>query len=630
MRRMAVFSSAVALALLNSTVRVPAEPRPGATQTSPTFLDQAWNEDDRSWFYTITQGSQMMPYYWFLALERADSDKPFLDDQLARFGYLPAYQTEKYKARNPDRLPVGFVRDNDPERGPWAGMTCAACHTNQISFPGRDRKVLLQIDGGPTNANFFELLHELAAALEQTTVSQEKFDRFAAKVVSLSTPPAEKSNVADHTAASQLAASVLTREVRSSDKERLRKELDRFAKGFIEYVNISRTDVAWGPARLDAFGEIFNRATAIDLNIPSNNRSPDAPVSYPFLWDTSWHDFVQWNGSASNRKAVERLARNVGEVLGVFGYTEIKETVLSPWYYNTSVDRLNLLLIEQRLRKLTSPLWPVNLAKIDSPKAAAGKVLYEKYCVSCHAIAKDRTSANRSVNVTLTPLDKIGTDPMMTTNASTRESSTGVLEGVRMPPIIGESLGAREKSLAVTSNVVIGAILAPHEALTDHAASLNDINKKLMRVIATNRAVKTDLVGDLRVAIEQRRDLADIYKQAADFIARSKEMLPLQYKARPLNGIWATGPYLHNGSVPNLYQLMLPAAKRDATFTVGSREFDPEKVGFLSGPSDDSFTFDTSLPGNSNRGHEGRDYGTDPDQLTEEQRWQLIEYLKTL
>ncbi len=87
------------------------------------------------------------------------------------------------------------------------------------------------------------------------------------------------------------------------------------------------------------------------------------------------------------------------------------------------------------------------------------------------------------------------------------------------------------------------------------------------------------------------------------------------YKARPLNGIWATAPYLHNGSVPTLYDLLLPASPtpndpkemtyRPKTFYVGSREFDPKKVGFRTDTNGGSgFFFDTTLPSNSNAGHE--------------------------
>ena len=89
------------------------------------------------------------------------------------------------------------------------------------------------------------------------------------------------------------------------------------------------------------------------------------------------------------------------------------------------------------------------------------------------------------------------------------------------------------------------------------------------------------------------------------------------YKAGPLGGIWATAPFLHNGSVPNLYQLLLPPDERVKKFKVGSREFDPVNVGFdfTGGP----FDFDTDLVGNSNKGHV---YATKV--LTDEQRWQAL------
>ena len=100
----------------------------------------------------------------------------------------------------------------------------------------------------------------------------------------------------------------------------------------------------------------------------------------------------------------------------------------------------------------------------------------------------------------------------------------------------------------------------------------------------------------------------------------------LAYKARPLDGIWATAPYLHNGSVPNLYQLLLPAKDRVKTFYVGTRDFDPLNVGFSTDNRPGASVFDTSLPGNSNAGHDA--YGT--DKMTDEQRWQLVEDPKTL
>ncbi len=101
------------------------------------------------------------------------------------------------------------------------------------------------------------------------------------------------------------------------------------------------------------------------------------------------------------------------------------------------------------------------------------------------------------------------------------------------------------------------------------------------------------------------------------------------YPARPLEGIWATAPYLHNGSVPTLYHLLLPAAQRPKKFPVGQKDFDPVNVGFVIDPAKITpqtaltlFEMDTTLPGNLNTGHE---WGT---QLPEDDRLALIEYLK--
>jgi hypothetical protein len=109
----------------------------------------------------------------------------------------------------------------------------------------------------------------------------------------------------------------------------------------------------------------------------------------------------------------------------------------------------------------------------------------------------------------------------------------------------------------------------------------------------------------------------------------------LSYKARPLNGIWATAPYLHNGSVPTLYDLMLPQSERPKSFMLGSRVFDSQKVGFKS-DGYEGFKFDTGQTGNANTGHEyaaGKTAQANGDilpALNAEQRWELLEYLKTL
>ncbi len=101
------------------------------------------------------------------------------------------------------------------------------------------------------------------------------------------------------------------------------------------------------------------------------------------------------------------------------------------------------------------------------------------------------------------------------------------------------------------------------------------------------------------------------------------------YSNMPLDGIWARAPYLHNGSVPNLRELLKKPEERRIIFYRGDDAYDPENVGFRSDRAASSdgrkfFKYDTRLPGNSNSGH---DYGTD---LPDEQIEALIEYMKNL
>jgi mono/diheme cytochrome c family protein len=98
------------------------------------------------------------------------------------------------------------------------------------------------------------------------------------------------------------------------------------------------------------------------------------------------------------------------------------------------------------------------------------------------------------------------------------------------------------------------------------------------------------------------------------------------YVAGLLDGIWARAPYLHNGAVPTLADLLTPPAQRPVTFYRGYDVYDQDKVGFASSgaaAAQDGWRYDTSLPGNGNQGH---DFGT---ALGADNKRALLEYLKT-
>ena len=109
------------------------------------------------------------------------------------------------------------------------------------------------------------------------------------------------------------------------------------------------------------------------------------------------------------------------------------------------------------------------------------------------------------------------------------------------------------------------------------------------------------------------------------------------YQAPPLDGVWATAPYFHNGSVPTLYDVLNSKARPKLftrSFRTDEAAYDKVKVGWKvemvteipkdAPPHRRRMYYDTTQPGRGNMGH------TFGDDLTDEQRWAIVEYLKTL
>lgn len=102
------------------------------------------------------------------------------------------------------------------------------------------------------------------------------------------------------------------------------------------------------------------------------------------------------------------------------------------------------------------------------------------------------------------------------------------------------------------------------------------------------------------------------------------------YANMPLDGIWLRAPYLHNGSVPTLRDLLEPVVNRPKQFYRGNDLYEPQKMGFVSSQAQVNgrglFLLDTRVDGNSNAGHQGYAYGTE---LSEQDKDALVEFLKT-
>lgn len=362
-------------------------------------------------------------------------------------------------------------------------------------------------------------------------------------------------------------------------KEDLRSALLAETRERESYVETNTKGQHPGPGRVDALGIIFNSVSFRDLGMPENRFPADAPVSYPALWDTHKFDRVQYNAVVTNT-GPGPLVRNVGQVLGVFGKLEFEQGWPIPGYKST-VKLSNLKELEGLVAKLEGPRWPENvLPKIDMAKAEQGKAIFQAECSACHTTS--RGNQQNPIEVKLIPVEQVGTDPMTAVNAVKNVVSTGKLEGRPSFVIAGDPLGPTTTPGLMLAHAAIGAVL-------DHPI----------------------------LALEGQ--LENMYAKHVQPLPS-----PTSYKARPLDGVWATAPYLHNGSVRTLYQLLLPAAQRETTFQIGDNDFDPVDVGLSVKADVRPFTFDTSVAGNSAAGHE---YGAN---LNENQKRMLIEFLKTL
>jgi mono/diheme cytochrome c family protein len=326
------------------------------------------------------------------------------------------------------------------------------------------------------------------------------------------------------------------------------------------------SSAGWGPYRQDALQKGGNQLAAKLAPDLRNNVPTVAPVSLPPLWGTNEFDWVQYNASIR-----QPLARNV---LSVLARNSDLVTVATPEraLFDSSVELDSLVKAERLVQKLRAPKWPSEvLGKIDRAKASRGRSIYVAKCDGCHGAPKGPDGFR---NLSLLPLATIGTDP---NQAEMWANRTFDMNGVAGRNVVSSS----EFLKTVTDGV-----------------------------IARN-------AGQVSSA-----DLADTDKGRPNDVRA-----PLAYSARPLNGIWATAPYLHNGSVPSLYELLKPADERPKRFFVGSSELDPVNVGLESGPGEGRFELDTSLSGNHNTGHTGEQFGTT---LDETDRWALVEYLKSL
>lgn len=618
---------------------------------------QGWSQQERLKWYSLSQGSRLLPLTWFKAFERPGSRELLLSKKnIERHRYIPLEATDW----NPHGLPLGFVVDEDTNANlkttyfaeihepKWVGMTCAACHTAEIQF-GQHK---LRIEGAPAKADFQGFMEELVQSVRETVANtDDRFSRFSKRV--LSNPDVD-----------QIAT--------------LNDNLTNYFRWLdaVETQNTSagKTDkfIRYGYGRLDAVGHILNKVEMLAASEKRRSIPANAPVRYPHIWGVHRHRHIQWNGMATNglqlplnadgsTKTVDfgALSRNVGEVIGVFADVAVGNDSLG---YHASARIENLIELEGLLMRLQPPKWPNIFPVLDPAKVQSGREIYngKGQCSTCHInVPREdllkQIDVRKSSDERMVSLSKVQTDIWMTCNAVNFRAHTGAFTGRNesivfgdpvVPPSSGSELN-RIPGARLLRHLIIGVIVRDQTEEILGGIKKKGIPKSLFGETDGARLAKSPdvFVPTLEVWDADR-------KRAAQKCASSRSSL-LKYKARPLHGIWAASPYLHNGSVPTLADLLLPsdqrpifsdgigklgsasASIRSNEFNIGTRRFDPQKVGFETHPEAEgnTQTFSvtraarggfTPILGNSNSGHP---YGWS---LNKDEREALVEYLKSL
>ncbi|BFM50627.1 di-heme-cytochrome C peroxidase [Marinomonas sp. THO17] len=653
------------------------------------WLDQNWGDKlnnpsaNTRKYHHISQGTRTipLPYEWFVNIEQPSSSlwlmpfsskKKFVDnDYLLRIGFI---RSKEDLVSNPDGLPIGFARTFSQNmtgiNGQTAtvGFTCAACHTSHFVYDnGLTGPREYIVEGGPATTDFGLLQSNLTAAIGQLVISAKvpflggRFDRFA--------------------------HNVLGNEYSPSTKEALSNDLVAFAKAQLGGGDQIR--VTEGFTRLDALNRIGNAVFSENIGRPENKTAIDAPVNYPHIWTTSWFDWVQYDASVMGP-----LIRNVGEALGVKAFQD----VVSPMEdnrFSSSIPIGNLVWIErflagpqpteeQGFQGLQAPKW--SMTDIDQQLVDKGRVLYQMNCQGCHLPPIDskeiwdkdkgyigpivwyangvKQETKDVLKLKILPLERIGTDRsqakvMVNRTMNTSGNANGTILDKESGMQIDSNICARDFNAATAAQIAyMDSTLGDQSSLFE----ADDFVPLTERWVTDGANVSFGYA--LAATVEQTINawFNDNGLSNPRLQEELKEGRPnciqagMGYKARPLNGVWATPPFLHNGSVATIRDLLCPVdGKRLEYIQLGNIRYDTDNLGVLQPDgyvaeakkligkgknydSDGFFILDTNIEGNRNTGHHFSDSydaqnpvpGVIGPKLSPAQCDALLEYLKVL
>jgi len=548
--------------------RPPAAP-PAAPQV--VLLNQGWSDREARFYDHANEGTNLAPVEFFLNLpDPASPGSKFVDKIANDYGFIPSAKS----AANPHGLPVGFAIDDRPvgfgDRA-YVGLTCSACHARQLTYSrsgvdGQTTTWVLPVYGGPGLADFQRFNRDLYDAIFALLDNDALARRFA--------------------------EGVLRRAPTADDLVALRSEVREFS----EPVAVTRAILTewkipaaeFGPGNLNALSQgnynnvaLFAWLTKKGYVGPSTD-PPAKPrfegsVNLPPMWFAPADNWAQWFAEIHDpgpRNWVQSVSTSA--VRPPKMAAALKGAVIL-----ASIHFDNIAEIQRSLELLRPPKWPeAAFGSLDRAKVDEGRALYEEHCARCHTRTVLPPNA-LGIVFKERPAFDVGTDA----TAYQEFAADAAIRVAGLKRLSGGILAMRQAQLTAK----VGA---------DTAANY-------MKLYSRGRPNEFALAKDE-------------YKDAEN---ATWPKTGAAYWASPLEGIFASSPYFHNGSVRTLWDVLTPPAQRPKTFRTGSNAFDVDGVGLH---SEGSFLYDTSEPGKGNGGHLA---GTE---LAQDKKAALIEYLKSL
>jgi mono/diheme cytochrome c family protein len=533
------------------------------------WIQNGWSDDERVEFHHLSEGSELVPYQLLANLISVKTGKPFLQ-QIDRFGFIP----DAVSKWNPHGLPIGLTSGHSRNVRyiglEVVGFNCAGCHVSEVTYKGKR----FLVDGAPSHVDLQAYQVEFKDSFEATMRDPIKFVELVAA----------------------------------------------FNRGLLGGNSTTNGDTS-------AYSSDPAAKTASDVDA--------APTADPGFHSRSSReaDAAEPTAGLRGQTTVARL-RTTGALLKAqFAHIKNGKLLLDgtepgPGRVDAFGAARNLLFPKSAIRMQSPVSFPFIWDVPDTTQQRSDNdAVWIHYDGNTNSILERNIGQALGMGAVFDP--KTYESTLRIENLHRLEVLTHKLSAPKWPADI---FGPIDETKTRAGERIFNSLC--RDCHQNRLYRLTDVGTDPQRASSFGQPVPSAGGKPFPMAVKPILDglKARAFLDDGVSLAEQKNMdaphviwrATGRYLARPLTGVWATAPYLHNASVPTLWHLLHPD-QRPKTFITGNREYDPKNIGYAT--TGNGWTFDTSQPGNSNIGHLGDKYGTN---LAEDQKAALLEYLKSI